>query len=297
MTNDISQANIEYLYGFFTTNPTHKTLDECTFTRGKYNKSVLGRLKDVYGFSERGSNGSLTIGCNQLFDIFNNTSQNRTKHYYRGCFEGSEEAVSTYLNDKTIKLVNTSGITLLEYTDIVNVNDFLYEIYSECKVGAQLLFDFGIKFEVALANTELRGGFVFKWKRLVPEAVAPYKAFRSDSGYDLTLISLVKKVGDVSFFTTGIAVEPPVGYYFDLVGRSSISKTGYSVANCVGIIDHGYRGPIIVALRKHDQLSADLPLPCRLVQLIPRKVIPMVPIECESLGSTLRDYGGFGSSG
>jgi hypothetical protein len=41
---------------------------------------------------------------------------------------------------------------------------------------------------------------------------------------------------DVSLYTTGIKVQPPEGYYFILVGRSSISKSEYSVLFSKSII-------------------------------------------------------------
>lgn len=139
----------------------------------------------------------------------------------------------------------------------------------------------------------------FQFKRTLPNAQAPKKNKISDSGYDLVLVQKIKQVGNVSFYDTGIQVQPPLGYYFDLVGRSSISKTGYMVANNVGIIDQSYRGNVIVALIKLDLSAPDLELPSRLVQLIPRRVIHMQPQDVgdDELGDTKRGDGGFGSSG
>jgi hypothetical protein len=36
------------------------------------------------------------------------------------------------------------------------------------------------------------------------------------------------------------------------------------LANCIGIIDRTYIGPIIVALRKVDKNAKDIELPCRI---------------------------------
>lgn len=135
-----------------------------------------------------------------------------------------------------------------------------------------------------------------RYVRLHEDAAHPSKSRASDTGYDLTLIREVKTVGDVTFYGTGIAVSPPTGYYFDLVPRSSLSKQGYMLANSVGIIDSTYRGEIIVALRKFGGFP-DLALPARAVQIVPRKLHHFDTAEEESLDDTIRNFGGFGSTG
>jgi len=130
-----------------------------------------------------------------------------------------------------------------------------------------------------------------------PDAVTPSRANEFASGFDMTLIKYVKSVGDVSFYSTGIQVRPPFGYYFDLVGRSSISKTGYMLANAVGIIDQDYTGEVIVALRKVNKDADNIKLPIKLVQLIPRKFHEMKFVENAYISTTDRGIGGFGSTG
>lgn len=149
-------------------------------------------------------------------------------------------------------------------------------------------------------RTEINSGAVFEpilYTKLRQDAVAPSKARATDSGYDLTILEAGKTVGDVTFYHTGISVEPPMGYYFDVVPRSSISKTGYMLANSVGIIDNTYRGELLVALRKVDPTAADLELPMRIAQLIPRRIDHFDLIEVPTLSSTERGDRGFGSSG
>lgn len=136
----------------------------------------------------------------------------------------------------------------------------------------------------------------FKWTKNLPDAVAPSKVRFSDSGFDLHLIKFLKKKGDVYYYDTGISVEPVNGYYFDLVGRSSISKTGWTIANNIGIIDSSYRGNIIVALFKHDPDAKEIELPSRMVQLIPRKSVLMEAVEVSTLQKSSRAEGGFGST-
>jgi dUTP pyrophosphatase len=137
----------------------------------------------------------------------------------------------------------------------------------------------------------------FKWKKTREDAVAPTKNRFSDSGYDLTVLSKIKESNGVIYYDTGISVEPSNGYYFEIVGRSSISKTGWMVANNIGIIDASYRGSIIVALVRANQTACEIETPMRLVQMIPRKLILMNSLEELSLSDTKRGSGGFGSSG
>lgn len=131
-----------------------------------------------------------------------------------------------------------------------------------------------------------------------PDAILPSRAHATDTGFDLVLLEATKTLGDVTMYATGISVRPPDGFYFDLVARSSLSKTGYMLANGVGIIDRDYTGEILVALRKVDKDAPDLVLPAKIAQLIPRQWVAMMPIEApaEGLPGTDRGDGGFGST-
>jgi dUTP pyrophosphatase len=48
---------------------------------------------------------------------------------------------------------------------------------------------------------------------------------------------------------TGISMEIPTGFYVELHARSGLHKYGWTLVNCVGIIDEDYRGEIIIALQ------------------------------------------------
>lgn len=137
----------------------------------------------------------------------------------------------------------------------------------------------------------------FTWVKASDNAVPPFKERVSDSGYDLTLIDKVKQVGDVTFFDTGIKIQPGYGWYFDLVPRSSISKTGYMLANNVGVIDRTYTGNVLVPLIKIDKNMPELNLPARVVQIIPRPIIHVQWQQVETFEETARGAGGFGSTG
>lgn len=139
-------------------------------------------------------------------------------------------------------------------------------------------------------------GCTFKYKKTLPNAIKPVKAHVTDTGYDMSLVEKIKDENGVIWYDTGIAVEPPLGYYFEVVGRSSISKSGYMLANNIGIIDASYRGSIKVALVKVNPNALELILPSRLVQLIPRQFVHLDCVEVNELDDTKRAEGGFGST-
>ena len=136
----------------------------------------------------------------------------------------------------------------------------------------------------------------FTYVRRSEQAVAPFKQNPMDTGYDLTVIRERKRENGVIFYDTDISVIPPEGYYFDIVPRSSISKLPFVLANSPGIIDCLYTGNIIVALRYTgtDPEMPGLTLPCRIVQLIPRRLELLQAVEgtMEDLVPTVRGEDG-----
>jgi dUTP pyrophosphatase len=125
----------------------------------------------------------------------------------------------------------------------------------------------------------------------------PSHAIEGDVGIDLTAISLFKKIGSNTFmFETDIAIQPPVGYYTEIVPRSSIIKTGYMLSNSIGVIDSGFRGSVKIVLTKVDPTMPDLVPPFTVCQLILRKAYTINTIRVESLPETERGSNGFGST-
>jgi dUTP pyrophosphatase len=129
-------------------------------------------------------------------------------------------------------------------------------------------------------------------------AVMPAKAYPEDVGYDLTIISLVKKTGkNIFMYETGVQVAPSDnGFYIEILPRSSIFKTGYILANSVGVIDPLYRGTLKVVLVKTDESMPDIILPFKGFQLIVRKIENVPLIRGEINMDTSRGSGGFGST-
>lgn len=185
-------------------------------------------------------------------------------------------------------LIVIEGCNILEFLDIIYRNSKYHKILNmDCYT--QLL------------NSNLSNHTkLFKFYKKLPNAYAPCKNRITDSGFDLYIVEKISQKKNVYMYDTGIIVQPTSGIYFDLVPRSSIIKTGYMLANSVGIIDQTFRGSIKVALIKIDPDAEELPLPLKIVQLIPRQVIQMEIEEIYSeneLISTVRGYGEYGSTG
>jgi len=182
-----------------------------------------------------------------------------------------------------------------------NALDFLGKIYEGAKFSLnrkrELYEDWCLWVPSLNSNNNKNYNGICKFNKTRKDAVIPTKSNVSDSGFDLVLLEKIKNMGDVELYTTGIKIQPCFGYYFDLVPRSSISKTGYMLANSLGIIDRTYIGEIFVALRKVNKDAPDLELPCKVVQIIPRQIVHFTWEEVDNIEETKRNDGGFGSTG
>ena len=144
-----------------------------------------------------------------------------------------------------------------------------------------------------------------KIKKLNEGAIVPSYSKQGDAGMDLTAISISKdNVGNITYHT-GLAIEIPEGYVGLLFPRSSVSKKQQFLTNCVGVLDSGFRGEILVKFKPvmgtYDTIlelfeSNEYQVGDRIVQLI---ILPYPQIEfeeVEELSETERGYGGFGST-
>lgn len=138
-----------------------------------------------------------------------------------------------------------------------------------------------------------------EFKKHHNDAILPTLAGPNEIGFDLTIIEKVKDINNTTaMYDSYISVKPPEGFYFEIVPRSSISKTGYILTNSIGIIDPTYRGTIKVVITKVSNDAPDFELPNKRFQLIPRLHLSkdMVISEVDDLDKTERGEGGFGST-
>ena len=134
-------------------------------------------------------------------------------------------------------------------------------------------------------------------------AHAPHRAHPNDVGLDLVVIDFTQKDSHLFLYETGVRIEPPKGFYTEIVPRSSLAWTSFILANSIGIIDPGYRGSLKIPLRylgeDDPQKAAQQLIGKRVAQLIlkPLYLCSVHPVSLEELSESPRGEGRFGSTG
>lgn len=148
-----------------------------------------------------------------------------------------------------------------------------------------------------------------KIKKLHSDAVVPKYAKDGDAGLDLVAVSKHYDENGCVVYGTGLAFEIPKGYVGLIFPRSSVSKCAISMANCVGVIDSGYRGEVTVKFRPMDSFGYALTKESRknfkfeyhIGERVAQLIIMPYPhidfVETDVLSETERGEGGFGSTG
>ena len=97
---------------------------------------------------------------------------------------------------------------------------------------------------------------------------------------------------------TGLAMAIPDGFFGAIFARSGLAtKQGLRPANCVGVVDSDYRGPVIVALHNDSDEDQVVPAHSRIAQLVIVDCNPFDFTIVDELDDTARGEGGFGSTG
>ena len=104
--------------------------------------------------------------------------------------------------------------------------------------------------------------------------------------------------GETKKIPTGIAMELPVGTAGLIYARSSMgTKKGLAPANKVGVVDSDYRGEITVVLHNHGSAPQTIADGERIAQFLITPVLQPVYETAQELSDTVRNAGGFGSTG
>jgi len=136
-----------------------------------------------------------------------------------------------------------------------------------------------------------------KIKKLHKNAIIPQYAKFGDAGLDLVAISEEwNEDNSIVTYDTGLSIEIPVGYVGLLFPRSSVFKTTLSLANCVGVIDSGYRGSIMFKYRYIEE-GFVYDIGDKIGQLIIMPYPKINLVEVDELSETDRGEGGFGHTG
>ena len=139
-------------------------------------------------------------------------------------------------------------------------------------------------------------------KKCRDNAVLPSRETEQSAGADLYAClnaeSVCIKPNEIVKIPTGIAIELPFGYAAFLYGRSGLGVNyGITPANCVGVVDADYRGEIIVGLQNNSSESYVVKNGARIAQMVISSVELVKFTEVDNLSVTVRNNGGFGSTG
>ena len=128
-------------------------------------------------------------------------------------------------------------------------------------------------------------------------ARSPIRASVNAAGLDLFATHEISiNPGKRARVKTDIQVAIPRGFYGRIAPRSGLTwEKGLDVGG--GVVDADFRGSIDVILFNHGSETAQISCHDRIAQLIIEKIGYLEPKEVTSLERTVRDSGGFGSSG
>ena len=138
-------------------------------------------------------------------------------------------------------------------------------------------------------------------KKLHPNAILPTYGSAEAAGADLYACldePVVIESGKTAWIPVGFAMEVPKSCAGLVYARSGMAcKKGLAPANKVGVIDSDYRGPVTVVLYNHGDEPQTINHGDRIAQMVITPVLTPAYEEVEELTDTVRDGGGFGSTG
>ena len=138
-------------------------------------------------------------------------------------------------------------------------------------------------------------------KKLNPDVEIPGYKTNGASGMDLmAFIEKPIKIAPNSSYIvpTGLSIAFSEDYEVQIRPRSGLAaKKGVTVLNTPGTIDSDYRGEIKIILFNHGKEDFIINNKDRVAQMILTPIIKIKFEETDNLPDTLRDEGGFGSTG
>ena len=128
-------------------------------------------------------------------------------------------------------------------------------------------------------------------------------AYKTSGSSGMDLVAYTKKIirlhpGKTVLVPTGISVAIPKNYEIQIRPRSGLAaKNNISVLNTPGTVDSDYRGEIKIILINLGKKTFKIKSGDRVAQMILCPIARGKFIEVKTLPKTIRDKGGFGSTG
>lgn len=130
-----------------------------------------------------------------------------------------------------------------------------------------------------------------------PEAVMPVRSINGDAGMDLCVCEKTVLTPDIlTSARTGIKIEFPINYAAIIKEKSGLALKGIEIK--AGVIDHEYRGEIIVLAKNKSDTPVILEKGGKIAQLLIVPVWTGQPKQVNKVNmDTIRKDRGFGSTG
>jgi dUTP pyrophosphatase len=131
----------------------------------------------------------------------------------------------------------------------------------------------------------------FRLNAKFPEYAKP-----SDSCFDIFAADFCElKPGDVATIPTGIGLQAPKGWGFQILDRSGLASKG--ITRRGGVIDNGYTGEIKVVLVNESQQPFLVELGDKIAQVKLERIYHADFVQVNAFDATDRGNAGFGSTG
>lgn len=136
-----------------------------------------------------------------------------------------------------------------------------------------------------------------KVKKLKPEATLPSYAHPGDAGLDFYAAEDMEiPPNERRTIATGIALEIPEGHVLLMWDKSGLAgKSG--LTSLAGVIDAGYRGEIKIVIYNTGKETYTFKIGDKVAQGLIQTVTSPEITEVDELSGSVREDGGFGSTG
>jgi dUTP pyrophosphatase len=140
-------------------------------------------------------------------------------------------------------------------------------------------------------------------RRLPHNLDLPLPAYATAGAAGMDLLAAVEQPvtiapGGRALIPTGLAIALPSGYELQIRPRSGLAlRHGIMLPNSPGTIDHDYRGEIQIIVLNAGDGPFVVERGARIAQAVLAPVVRARWEEVESLDTTARNQGGFGSTG
>lgn len=248
--------------------------------------------------------GWLIYDPSRAFTVGGGTEPDRTIHRINQLALGRASAIIAFLPDGVQTYGTVEEVTLAHHEGIPTAivgDGHLDKSWSLQHIPRYRRIDECVAFLLGTAydRTQVHNhAFNLKVQRLSGSATLPTRAHPDDAGFDLYASdSVVIEPGELRDIPVGIAVEPPPGYWFRIVGRSSTFRQR-GLLMIEGIIDEGYRGPLYFGAYNTGDEPVKVRVGDRLCQAIPQRTADHIEVQwADVLTPSDRGSGGFGSTG